>query len=1365
MGYCRQAFEAQLEMEDLVWENGEIVFKKGCLRKEGELNVTFEKATLVPFLDWKLRIFGGTLDFKELKIVHCKKQIRPVPAPPPPSFKLLTLQLNTTVIGGELLLYDYLAHNPLLQKVNFDLNHQVHGKQTYGRIAFECSPNTPPFIAHFHGLDEERLELNVHLERHSCPILSHLVTYFFHRYVPNIALQWNILEGIIDGDLEMVLIKGVPLIIKGKVDLNGVQAENLSLEIKAQFDHLGGVLDSDFSHIGSINSLFELTGGTLCLCPNNWNLENLNSRICIQAGKMESALVKGNLMGMEGEIKLDWQMRDAVMQMSFSGFCGQLCSQLPISVRKGFDLAFPNDFFMLNACLKRLETRLELEGILAIHNQDSTIYPLNFGCLLGQIPHSFCDASFLDHLIPFAVKHSIIDDAKAPGLIDREVVNIKNIDHFTIDQSRELSLSSIMECFTANGIKRQFCLSQKISGWFEGEGFPLEKFVSPFLFQNIRMNASGLTDFKGTFDGRYVTIFYEGKDFCLESPYFRFHVDRVKKNVASGVPASHHWDLRTRKHFGFLPITEGEYFQKNHRFLLEDASALIYFENNTVHIQEITTQGEGIDFQGDAHLVIRSPEDVELIIKVQQLQGAIRDAGKFLSHFKPSFLWELPMEGEVVGEGQALYFHYHFTPLARLLEGRVQGRVNCSASYLSKHPLEAVMHYDCLTQELICNVTEQENPFLNLQAITSESAEGKKIVVIGNGLAPYETIHFEVLQNKGDLPALSRIHFECGPCSGGGDVHFSDHEITLNQMTCSLGQKSGLCFSGIYDKKEKTVKGELHDFKWDLISFLEKNPIPGVSQGVLSGSGPLVWNMKMGLCTVEGLKVKIATIYEPPESNGEAHLIGKEETETYTLGRCHYDTALRKVHVEGFDFSLSREKVDWVAHMGEVLFPNGVDLSLVDFVRGLKHNEPLKGHLSFEASPNNVWVCLNLKDGKYDLGGKELHLQNFCLTYDPSALNISTQCLYRDTPYWMHLITDSTAMDRGALSFSQQPLTSDAIDQEKITVDWERREGQGWGINAIEGKFCGIEIALLNVGKRDVSDKIFLDGHIGCNLKQVAHLLAPALKEKIERLSVVGHYTLDGEFNLDKSSLLSLGFIGTLLGVDCEARGVGWSAFSSNLEYRPGHLRLSDCAIKDKAGELSIHELILSQKQEEWHVALDALNVSDVYVSRLKSPWTQWGPRDKPFFRSLYIRSFMLEQFQGQLKDIHTLIGTGRLEFSHIPKRTFLSNLLFLPTEITARIGLDLTALVPARGIISYTIQNGKVHFQEFKEMYSEGKYSRFYLAEGFPAYIDFQGNLNMKLKMKQYNLLMKLAEFFTITVRGNWLHPSYTFTNHTDDI
>ena len=1315
--YCLQAFEAQLEIEELVWENGEIVFKGVRLQKEGELHVSFERASLLPFLDWKQRTFGGALNLEQLKIVHCKKENRPIPTPPPPSFKFLTFQLDTTVKNGELLLYDYLARNHFFQKVNFDLTHHVHGKKMHGRISFDWNPDSPPFIAHFQGLNEGSIDLQVHLQQHSCSVLSHLVTYFFHRYVPEEVFQWDILGGKADGDLEMVLVEGVPLVIKGRVDLHNVQAENLPLEVQGKFERLSCDLDVDFSNVNTIQGLFELAGGTLSLESNGefWrgmcNLEDMHARLSVKEGKLESSTLRGNLMGMEGEVMLDWRAQDALMQINFTGSSKQICSHLTDKVRVGFESAFPNDAFILKASLKRAGDGLELGGTLSIDDQDHAPYLLHFGCMLG----SECERE-----IPWGVPQKL---------------------GTTFSQSFDPLFDRL---------KGQFHLSQKLFGWFEGEGFPLDKFMSPFLFQNIRMQASGLVDFKGTFDHRYLVVFYEGRDFSLESPHFRFQIDRIKEHLASEISAVHYLNLQTWDHLGFLPVKGGKYLQKNYGFTLDEAAALIHFENNTIHIQDINTHGEGVAFHGDVDVIVRSPEDVEMVISVGQLRGAVRDAQKFLAHFKSSFLWEIPLDGEVLGEGQSLYFHYLFSPTAALIEGRVSGRVECSESspFLGGHPLRAVIDYDCLTQGLACRVTDRGSPFMTVQATTAQREGGKQIIAVGKGPAHYENIYLEVLQNGEE----SHIAFTCGPWIGGGDVTFHDQEVILGRMTCWADQKRGFSFSGSLGKTEKTVKGELHAFKWDLTSFFEKNSVSWNPHGVVAGSGPLVWNMKTGLCSVEGLEVEI-----PTEQNDQ------ENKEKYKLGRCHYDLGLRKVHFEGFDFSLAPEKVSWVARVTSSLFPGGIDPALFDCVKSLKPSEPLEGHLSLEVYPDSVWICLNLKDGNYFLGGHQLHLQNFSLAYDPNALNIWTQCQYQDRPYWVHLITDSATLSKGAVSLSLQTLSAEDNPDDKVTARWERQPGKGWCVTSIAGNFCGVGIDLSESAKRDFSDTITLGGHINFDPSLAACFLTASWKEKMESLSVMGACALEGEFTLDKRNLSNLAFKGTLSGKGCHARGIGWSEFTSYLEYTTDCFRLSQCALKDAAGYLSINELIMKFEAEKWCIALDRLKISDLYLSRLKSPWTQWGPRDKPFFRSLYVRSFVLEKCRGDLKDLKTLLGSGKLEFSNIPKKTFLSSLLFLPSEITARIGLDLTALVPARGTIAYKIKSGKVHFDEFKEMYSDGKHSRFYLADGFPAYIDFKGNLNMKLKMKQYNLLMKLAEFFTITVKGTLLNPSYTFSNQID--
>jgi hypothetical protein len=1237
--YCKQAFDTELKVEELVWENGEILFKGGRLDKKDELGVTFKTATLVPFLNWKERTFGGTLNFEELKIVHCKRESKHILSPPPPSFGFLTLKLDTTVAGAELFLYDYLARNHFFQKVNFDVQHHIDGCQTCGQIAFEWSPSTPPFIAYFQSPNKECLNLTVHLEQHSCPVLSHLITYFFQKYVPEPAFQWDIWEGTVDGDLEMVIYKGVPRLIKGQVDLREVHGENLPLEIQGAFEHLRCELDVDFSNIALMHGVFELTEGELFLEPKGqwWRgvcnlarishtfsdsshtlhddlasqvseavlhehcprplerqsqsaerrsvqkkceksgLAHVHSRVCIKEGKVETSLLQGSFMGMEGEIALDWKADDVLMRMSFCGSSKQISSHLPQHIRPRFENAFPEDIFTLDATVKKRQDGLELEGLLAMNDRQNAPHELHFGCALGEMARHF-PAQNLTSLPNMA--SSFFSDS---------------VDAFF------------------DGLRGQFCFSQKIFGWFQGKGFPLEKFLTPFLFGEVRMRASGVVDFKGTFNNHYLILFYEGRDFCLESPHFCLEVDKVKKYLASEISAVHYLDLDNWNHLGFLPVVGGDYIQKKYGFHLEDIAALVRFENHAIHIQEICAQSNGLTFRGDVDVTVHSIENVDLDISVEYLKGALQNARQLLARFKPSLLWEIPIEGEIIGTNQPLYFHYHFSSKVRLVEGYIRGEaaVRPSLTFLGKDPLQATFSYDCITQKLACNVIQNCQPFLTLQAKTSKLERGYQTVAEGIGPVGYEKIYLEAVQT-GD--GKSTLSVSCGPWIAEGVITEFADAISLDQITCWDDQKRGFSFSGVYERGNKVVKGKLQICQWDLKSFF---PHKAFSESI-AGSGPVMWNV----------------------------------------------------------------------------------------------------------------------------------------VYDFKTLNIWTQCCLWDQLYWLNFMTDQPKMDQGTLS-----LTGVSSSIEGVTAHWEK-SGSGWCVRAVEGDLCGIHIALSDGGRQDFLGQLTLNGSVHFDLNRIAHLLPISWKEKICKLGVAGYYVLEGEWICSKNPLILEAFKGTLTGNGCQVGGVDWSDCVAQLEYQPGRLQLSKGIIKDGGAQLSVHELILQGK----HMTVDRLVISDLRLAKLKTPWTRWGPRGKPFFRALHIHSLILENCLGDFDDLQTLQGSGKLEFTNIPKRNFLSNLLFLPSEITARIGLDLTALVPAQGTIVYKIGEGKIYLEELKEMYSDGKLSRFYLAKGCPAFIDFQGKLNVKLKMKQYNLLMKLVEFLTITVKGTVLHPTYTFTNSEYD-
>lgn len=1278
--YCKEAFGAHLSFNALTWEGSAIVFKKGRLYHEGEIEATFEVASLIPFLDWKERTFGGNLKLSQLKIIHQKKDSRPVPTPPSPSSKLFTLRLDTMIEEGELFLYESLSdhgsNHGFFQHLYFDLTHHVHGKQMQGAIALKWEENGTQFITHFHSRDGDRVDLSAHFLSHSFPKLSHLVTYFFQSYLPEPAFQWEILNGTVDGELEIALIEGVPSIIKGRVNLSEIRGKNSHLGIVAACDYLGCDLDIDISQISTINGTFDLRGGVLSLrdkgdfWPRLCDLKDLHSNLCIKEGKLESSTLKGCFMGMEGELVLDWQAQDKIMEMGFRGSSEQIRDLIPKKIYKGFISAFPHDFFSLEAVLKPSEEGLMLEGTLLITDEEVSINRLFFGCILGGGPKT-------DPLV----------------LID--------------------SVSPSINLFLEH-LKHQFCLSHKRFGWFHGEGLPLQKFLSPFLFRDVQVDLSGVANFEGTFDERYLILFYEGKDWTLTSPTFELHVDQVKKSSRSSV---HYLDLKTWSHVGFLPLKEATYWQKNYDFRLENVNAFVQFENQNIQIQDIVANSGGLDFHGDVHLKIQSLNDIDLTISVDKIRGSAAQAQGFLTHIKPSLLWDIPIEGEVVGEDRSLFLRYHFNPTISLVEGHVLGKIalNSLAGVLFDKNLSALVDYNCVTTDLSCHITDKAHCDLNYIAHNNE--EGREIFVSGTLLSPHQRLTIKALQKES---ALNVTDLTYGLWKGHAALIFQERAIIIQNSFCLSEEGKSFSFAGRYDSEESTLRGDIQGLKK---SFSYEK-----SQEEIEGCGTFFWKMGEEICTVEELEIAIPT---------------DAQKEKYKLGSLHYDLKYREVIFDGFDFSISSEKLLHLLSIAKEYFPEQTDL--FNSAKLIHLNAPLEGHISLKSSPTNVWVYLSLKDGVYEFSDHKLDLKNFYLVYDPTEIRVWGDSLFHDRYYGFHLSIDSKTLKEGEL------FLFDTSNEAGMTISCERGEESHWRVKKIKGNMEGMEVDLIS----SAVQRNILNGSIQFDLQKIISFLEPSWREKIERFSSEGTYQLIGEFSWKKESPI---FVGEIKGKNCGVRGLVVQSFSSSLEYGTDQIRISNCVLQDRAGTLSIDAMNLHRHEGHWYIALDKLSLENVRFSRL-----HWDPEVKPLLRSLFIRSCNLNQCTGRWGEWHTLLGSGTIEFTNFPKKTLFSQLLFLPSEITARIGLDFSSSMPVRGIIDYSIGEGKIQFIKFKEMYSFGKRSRLYLAHGASSYVDFKGNLNMQVKMKQYSLLMKLAEFFTISIKGTLLRPTYTLSNQID--
>jgi hypothetical protein len=144
--------------------------------------------------------------------------------------------------------------------------------------------------------------------------------------------------------------------------------------------------------------------------------------------------------------------------------------------------------------------------------------------------------------------------------------------------------------------------------------------------------------------------------------------------------------------------------------------------------------------------------------------------------------------------------------------------------------------------------------------------------------------------------------------------------------------------------------------------------------------------------------------------------------------------------------------------------------------------------------------------------------------------------------------------------------------------------------------------------------------------------------------------------------------------------------------------------------------------------------------------------------KSLVIRSLNIKDVVGIVGYRNTFTGTGQLTFANPPKKNLQHTILAIPAELLTRIGLDLDVLTPVRGTILFQLGNGRANLKKFKDVYSKGKMSKFNLSNsGRNCFVDFDGNINLQVKMKQYNLIFKLAELFTVNVQGTLQKPSYT--------
>jgi hypothetical protein len=487
-----------------------------------------------------------------------------------------------------------------------------------------------------------------------------------------------------------------------------------------------------------------------------------------------------------------------------------------------------------------------------------------------------------------------------------------------------------------------------------------------------------------------------------------------------------------------------------------------------------------------------------------------------------------------------------------------------------------------------------------------------------------------------------------------------------------------------------------------------------------------------------------------------------------------FDPKQREISFDEIKFTVPAAHLKIIAQQlceaAPMLFP----AIALDAVSCLQPSRELSGGIKLHLS-NSAWrVHLRLDDGLYRFFEEAYDVRHFSLDYDQSVLCANFDCLYRRHPIHVSLFTQTPLFEKGELLciHSADKETSGkqlaGTSPQPLRVHWRIDPKNGCCIEKMEGALCGLHFNLARDPHQPLTaDVLALNGTIEMDLKRLPPLLESSLAAKLMQWEAGEGYALKGLWkvrkNLCTQSLFnSLSFQGEGVGQDFKLYGYRFNKMRGDLVYANDQIHLQNLKIEDPSGTLLIDKaVIFNEGDGRWQTVIPQLSVKNFRPYFL----THIGGAAKSSDKALVIRQLELHNVQGTLGKRESITASGSLFFSHSQKQQVHHPIFAIPAEILARIGLDLAVLNPVRGRIQFHIAESKLYLDKFKDVYSKGRMSKFYLADnGYQSYLDFDGNLHMQVRMKQYNLLFKLAELFTVSVQGTWKKPTFTLQKQREE-
>jgi hypothetical protein len=413
--------------------------------------------------------------------------------------------------------------------------------------------------------------------------------------------------------------------------------------------------------------------------------------------------------------------------------------------------------------------------------------------------------------------------------------------------------------------------------------------------------------------------------------------------------------------------------------------------------------------------------------------------------------------------------------------------------------------------------------------------------------------------------------------------------------------------------------------------------------------------------------------------------------------------------------------------------------------------------VDFKSEPGSHWLNINLDGGRYMFKNRECHLKDLTFLMTPGRLGFSASSLIERCPFSIVGTCELSDTIRGVVSLADAYTKFSGVTP-PLSITWEDL-GDGAKVRSIHGDFCGLSCDLIGVeGPRD-SQKSLFRGDIRLDCDLIPYWLSEKNAELVDSLQIGRFFNLKGEYWLNPE--FEEGLLDQLcFCADLSAQRIGFKGYAVDrvdacLNYCQGSLETTKIQVRDKAGVLECSQMMFKKDSEtgEWF-----FSSPEILVKNCKLGLLQGGSySNHTKFKALHVRRLGLENLFGQLGDTSTWRCDGFLHFLNPSRKNTIHPLLVIPAEIILRLGLDPHVLNPVTGMIYFNLAGDRFYLTKFKDVYSEGRGSKFYLAGKSPSWIDMNGNLSIQIRMRQYNLIFKIAELFTVSIQGNMKKPRYS--------